>query len=72
MTFVDKVKGEITPEVRRYLYRVAGAVLAIAGLYGLLSADEVAAYAVAIATLLGVPAAGLASKHTPAGGAHKA
>lgn len=57
---IDRIKTVLTPRVRRWAYGVTGAGLAVAGVYGLVDGEQLAAW-------MGLSAAlfGLAIVHTP-------
>lgn len=63
--FLDDVAAAITPTRRRYIYRLAGAVLLVLALHTVVTADQVTTYLQALAIFLGVAPAELAARNTP-------
>lgn len=53
------------PAVRRYIYIVAAAVIAVLVLLGFVVEDQVQVWLNLVAALLGLPVAGLAAPNTP-------
>lgn len=63
--FLDDVAEAITPARRRYLYRIAGAVVLILGTHGLVEANTLQSYLQALAIFLGVIPTETAARNTP-------
>lgn len=51
---LDKLEALATPARRRWLYRISWAALALLGVYGVLSHEQLAAWALVAAAVLGV------------------
>lgn len=64
MTTFSKLKLE-DPKVRRYLYHIVAAVLALLAGYGLLDLEDTAAWLAVAGAVLGVGGLELAAKNTP-------
>jgi hypothetical protein len=54
----------MTEKTRAYLYRVALALLAVAGAYGLIGPDDTPVWVNVVSAVLGIGAAGLATANT--------
>lgn len=54
----------MTEQTRAWIYRVALVLIALAGIYGLVTEEQAATWVMLVTTLLGVGASGLASANT--------
>ena len=63
---IGRLEAFATPRRRKWLYRVAWSVLALAGVYGVLTGEQLAAWLVVAAAVLGV-ADGHTDPTTPTG-----
>lgn len=63
---IAKLEQIATPARRRYLYRIAWVLLGLAGVYGLLDGNQLAAWHLVAAAILGV-ADGHTDPTTPTG-----
>lgn len=57
---LDRIEAALTPARRRYVYRITLAALGILGVYGLVTADAVAAWA-----LLAAAVTAMADRNVP-------
>lgn len=62
---LDQVAEAITPARRRYLYRLAGAVVLILGVHQVVEASTAEAYLQAFAIFLGIAPTEVAARNTP-------
>ena len=51
---LDKLEALATPARRRWLYRIAWATLAVLGVYGVITLEQLAVWLLAAAAVLGV------------------
>lgn len=51
---MDRLEQLLTPHRRRWLYRISWATLALLGIYGLLTGEQIAAWAILAAAVLGI------------------
>lgn len=51
---MDRIEQLLTPARRRWLYRITWATLTILGVYGLLTGEQIAAWAILAAAVLGI------------------
>lgn len=59
---LDKIEAQLTTRRRKWAYRVAWAVLGVLGVYGVVSGEQLAAWLLLAAALLG-----MADAHTDQG-----
>ena len=62
---IDKLEQLLTPARRRWLYRISWATLALVGIYGVATAEQIAAWAFLAAAVLGVADAHTDTTPTP-------
>lgn len=65
---LDEVADAISPARRKYLYRLAGAVLMVLVLHKVVTADQVTTYLQALAIALGIVPAEMAARNVPTPG----
>lgn len=51
---LDKLEALATPRRRKYLYKVSWSLLALLGVYGVLTGQQIAAWALLAAAILGI------------------
>lgn len=51
---IERIEAALTAKRRKYAYRVAWALLSLLGVYGILNGEQIAAWAIMAAALLGM------------------